>query len=417
MGMATFGETRSVMHTIIIVKGMIPMRNVLKKALCLLLALCMAASLGACYSEDNTWAAKHGDDVMPIGSYIYYLSSAYTDAGSRVSANDKILEGTIDGQGAKEWIKDRALAYIGAYYYVCDKFDELGLALTDEDRNAIENGASAYWSYYKSGMEAMGISEESFTKAYAEQNVRAQLVLEALYGEGGEKEVPESEMLDYYQETYSSYEYMYVSKSKLDEDGNSVAITDEEAQGILDSLDDFCERINSEDMTLAEAYNEYSQVSMTTPSHEAPGAMKKSQMHPNISSALPDMEDNEVKVIEVETGVYLLQKLSVEEYFDTQMEDEAQRSALLTEYKGTEFNEDAMEQGKALAGVEVNEKALKKIPVDKVVTNKDQTGASVAPTSSGEDEAESEAEDDAKAASSQAKAESEAASEAGSEKQ
>ena len=188
MGMATFGETRSVMHTIIIVKGMIPMRNVLKKALCLLLALCMAASLGACYSEDNTWAAKHGDDVMPIGSYIYYLSSAYTDAGSRVSANDKILEGTIDGQGAKEWIKDRALAYIGAYYYVCDKFDELGLALTDEDRNAIENGASAYWSYYKSGMEAMGISEESFTKAYAEQNVRAQLVLEALYGEGGEKE-------------------------------------------------------------------------------------------------------------------------------------------------------------------------------------------------------------------------------------
>ncbi len=99
------------------------------------------------------------------------------------------------------------------------------------------------------------------------------------------------------------------------------------------------------------------------------------------------------------------------------MEDEAQRSALLTEYKGTEFNEDAMEQGKALAGVEVNEKALKKIPVDKVVTNKDQTGASVAPTSSGEDEAESEAEDDAKAASSQAKAESEAASEAGSEKQ
>lgn len=380
------------------------MRNVLKKALCLCLALCLAVSCGACYSEDNTWAARHGDDTMPIGSYIYYLSSAYTDAGNRVSANDKILEGTIDGKASKEWIKERALAYIGAYYYICDKFDELGLSLTEEDLNAINNGATTYWSYYKDGMEAMGISEESFRRAYAEHNVRAQLVLTAMYGEGGEKAVPESELRDYYLGEYDSYEYMYVSKSKMDEDGNSVAITDEEAVDLVDALEDLCDRVNDESITMAEAYNEYSQISMTTPTHEAPGAVKKGQAHPNISGALPDMEDNEARVIEVDTGVYLLQKLSVEEHFDTLMEDESQRTSLLAEYKGTEFNEDAMEQGKALNGVEVNEKAINAIKVDMVVTNKDQTGASVAPTSSGEDGDASDASG-AEAESSQAEGE------------
>jgi len=368
------------------VKGMIPMRNILKKTLCLCLALCLCVSMGACYSEDKTWAAKHGDDVMPIGAYIYYLSSAYTEAGNLVSANEKVINGTIDGQGVKDWTKDRALAYVGAYYYICDKFEELGLSFTQEDLDAIDNGANTFWSYYKTGMEANGVSEESFKKAYAEHNVRAQLVLQAMYGEGGEKEVPESELQDYYLDNYDSYEYMYVSKSKFDEDNNSVALTDEEKEDMLATLQDFADQINDGSITFSEAYNEYTAISMTTPQHEAPGAAKKDQIHPNISAELPDMEDGEVKVVEVDAGIYLLQKLSVEDYFKTQMEDETKRKDLLTEYKGDEFNEDAMEQGKALNGVEVNQKAIDSIKVDRVVTDKDQTGASVAPASSDAEE-------------------------------
>lgn len=366
------------------------MRNVFKKALCLCLALCLCAGMGACYSEDKTWAAKHGDDVMPIGAYIYYLSSAYTEAGNLVSANEKVLEGTIDGQGVKEWTKDRALAYVGAYYYICDKFDELGLTLTQEDLDAIDSNTSTYWSYFKASMESTGISEESFKKAFAEHNMRAQMVLQALYGEGGEKEVPESELLDYYLENYDSYEYFYVSKSKMDEDGNSVALSDEEKQDMLDTLQDLADQVNGESITLAEAYNEYSAISMTTPTHEAPGAAKKDQVHQNISSQLPDMDDGEAKVVEVDTGIYLLQKLSVEDYFNSLMEDETEKGSLLTEYKGTEFNDEIIELGRALNGVEVNQKALDSIKVDRVVTDKDQTGASVAPGDGDEESSEAE---------------------------
>lgn len=366
------------------------MRNILQKAACVLLALCLAASLTACYSEDNTWAAKAGDDVMPIGAYIYYLSSAYTEAGNKVSAHDKILEGTIDGQDAKSWIKDQALAYVGAYYYICDKFDELGLSLTEEDLDAIDNGTATYWPYFKARMEAMGISEDSFKKAYAEHNVRAQLLMEALYGEGGPEEISEDELRQYYTENYDSYEYMYISKSKTDEDNQSVALSDEEKKQMEDSLEELAGQVNSGSITMSEANTQFSYIAMTTPQYEAPGAVKKGTAHPNISTALPDMEDNEAKVIEVDSGFYLLQKLSIEEKFDEVAADEAQKTELLVEIKGDEFNEEALEQGRALSGIEVNEKAIARVKVDDVVTDKDQTGASVPP---GEDSGSSAPED------------------------
>ena len=155
---------------------------------------------------------------------------------------------------------------------------------------------------------------------------------------------------------------------------------------MLDSINEYADKINSGETTFSEAYTDYSYETQTTPQHETPGAAKKSEMHPNISGALPDMKDNEAKVLEVDMGIYLLQKLSLEDRFKEVMEDATQKEDLLVEMKGDEFNEYALEQGKALNGVEVNEKAIGRVKVDDVVTDKNQTGASVAPSSSGDGE-------------------------------
>ena len=47
------------------------MKNMLKKTVALVLALALCLSFAGCYSENNTWAAKLGDDTMSIGGYIY----------------------------------------------------------------------------------------------------------------------------------------------------------------------------------------------------------------------------------------------------------------------------------------------------------------------------------------------------------
>lgn len=367
------------------------MRNVLKKALCLCLVLCLCLSLGACYSEDNTWIARRGDDVMPIGAYIYYLTSAWSEAGERVSANDKVLKGEIDGQKSTDWMKDRALAYVGSWYFMKDKFDELGLEMTEEDLNAIENGAST-WPYYKESMEALGVSENSFRMAYAEQNIRARLVMLAMYGEGGERELSEDEMFAYYDENYNNYEYIYISKSKNDEDGNNVAITDEEREELEATLQEYADQINDGSKTLAEVHTEYSYISMTTPSYETRGVGRKSNDFPAVATAMEEMADNEARVIDMDSGYYLLQKLSLRDAFDETIADSSSRTDLLVEIKGTEFNEYVLEQGAALlSSLEVNQKAANRVRVEDVATDKDQTGASVAPSESSDAEGSSAA--------------------------
>ncbi len=354
------------------------MRNILKKAAALCLALCLCLQLTACYSEENTWAAKAGDNVMPIGGYIYYITSAFTDAVNRVPASDQVLKSQIDGQDAQSWIKDRALRYLGAYYYVQDQFDALGLTMSEEDQQAMDTGFASSWAYYKDVFEGIGISEESFKKAYAEYNVKFRMVLLALYGEGGEKALSESELKDYYLENYDAYEYMYVSKSKNDEDGNSIAITDEEHEELLKNLNIYADEVNDGSLTLGEAFTEYSYIAMVTPQHQAPGAVLKSNISATVAEALAEMEDGEAKVIEVDAGCFLLQKLSVSDKFDEAMADEEQRESLLYEIKSQEFSDLALEEGD-LAGVELNVKALDSVKIGSIVTNKEQTGASVPP--------------------------------------
>ena len=51
------------------------MRNIWKRAVAGMLALAMCLSFAGCYDENKTWAARQGDDTMPIVGYIYYLYS------------------------------------------------------------------------------------------------------------------------------------------------------------------------------------------------------------------------------------------------------------------------------------------------------------------------------------------------------
>ena len=114
------------------------MRNIWKRAAAAVLALAMCLSFAGCYDENMTWAARKDDDTLPIGGYIYYLYSAYTEAASQVDSSTHVLDAQIDGEDAEQWIKDRALTYVQSYYYINDKMAEYGLEMTEEDQSQAE---------------------------------------------------------------------------------------------------------------------------------------------------------------------------------------------------------------------------------------------------------------------------------------
>ena len=122
------------------------MKTFTKRAAALLLAVILTFSLAGCYSENLTWAAKAGDATLPTGGYIYFLSSAYSEAAATVDSETKVLDSQIEGMDAAEWIEDRAMLYIRQYFWIDQEMERLGLEMTEADYEEASSTTASYWS-------------------------------------------------------------------------------------------------------------------------------------------------------------------------------------------------------------------------------------------------------------------------------
>lgn len=374
------------------------MKNVMKKVCAAVLSAAMCLSFAGCYSENKTWAAKQGDDTMPIGGYVYYLNSAYSEAMSKVSTEEEVLKATIDGIDAKTWIENRAENYLKAYYYIDGKFNELGLELTEDDQDTITANTDSMWTYYKTSMEEMGIAKESFNKAFTEYNTKYQKVMKAMYAADGELAVSDDELKEYITDNYYSYEYFSVSLTKTDDDGNSVDMTDEEKEETEKKLKAYITKINNGEMTVEEAAEEYAEDALGSAENStyyAPSPVLGDNMLESIKNAIDEVEDNTATLAETTSGFYLVRRLSISEKFDEINEDADQRFNYVSNMKSEDFSDFVMEQAESVEGVEINTAALKSVKVSSMVGDSNKNGTSSAPedeTDEGSSEVESEAE-------------------------
>ncbi len=86
-----------------------------------------------------------------------------------------------------------------------------------------------------------------------------------MYGKGGEMELSEEEIHDYYTEEYVYYRYMSVGLTTTDEEGNSTDIDDDEKAGIKEYLEDQAELVNSGRTDLDTVSGNYSALHGTEP--------------------------------------------------------------------------------------------------------------------------------------------------------
>lgn len=357
------------------------MKNVMKKVIAAVLAASMCLSLAGCYSEAKTIAATKGDDTMPIGGYIYYLSSAYSEAMSKVSTEEQVLKSTIDGENAETWIENRALNYLNAYYYINDKFDELGLELTDEDNESITSTTESFWTYYKSGMEEMGISKDSFNKAYTVYNTKYKKVVDTMLSEGGELAVSDDELKSYFTENYYSYEYFTVSLTTTDSEGNSTDMSDEEKTATKEKLENHVAKINNGDMTVSEAASEYAEEALgsaDSSTYYAPDPVLADNMAESMKSAIEGAKDNEAVLVENTNGYYVVRRLSISDKFADQNADSTKRLNIIYNMKGDEISDYIMEQAKEYTGIEYNMTAINSVKISAVVSDSNKNGTSSA---------------------------------------
>ena len=389
------------------------MRNIWKRTAAAVLALVLCLSLAGCYYENNTWAARKGDDTMPIGGYIYYLYSAYSEARDQVDSDTAVLDAEIDGVDASQWITDRALNYLNAYYYISDKFSEYGLELTEDDQTQIDNTTTNFWSYYQSTFEDdLGIARDSFSKAYSEYTVKFQKVMEAMYGEGGELALEDGVLEEYYCGAYTSYEYFSAPLTTTDEDGESVDLTDEEKADLKETFEGYVKKINAGDLTMSEAADEYAEESGTDSSFMTPVCVKSENMSAEVFDALNSVKEGEAAFVESTSGYLVVRKLSVKDYYDEYIAgDEDQYISLLADMKGEEFNDYVLEQAQSVEGVELNQSAMNTVKLSSFVNDSTRNGASSASETESSASEESSSETSSAVESSESSASSEVSSE------
>lgn len=372
------------------------MRNIWKRAAAAVLALAMCLSFAGCYDENKTWAARQGDDELPIGAYIYYLYSAYIEAASQVDTETAVLNAEIEGEDAQQWIKDLALNYVQAYYYIGDKFDEYGLELTEDDQENVKNTAINFWNYYGSTLEDMGISQDSFQIAYALYGEKFQKVMQAMYGKDGELALEDGALEEYYCGAYINYEYFSASLTTTNEDGESVDLTDDEKADLKKKFEEYVKEINAGDLTMSEAADEYAEESGTDSSLMSPVCVKSENMSTQVFDALNSAKEGEAAFVETTSGYLVVRKLSVKDYYDEYIAgDEDQLFSLLTELKSDEYSDYVLEQAASVEGVELNQAAMDSVKVSSLVDDNNRNGTSsqeeTESSSAGEDSTEESA--------------------------
>ncbi|MGN0697094.1 MAG: hypothetical protein ACI4J5_10055 [Oscillospiraceae bacterium] len=188
-----------------------------RKITALLAAAAMTVSLAGC-GEDTIYIGTAQDKDIPSGLYIYYLMNAYYSAQSYMTDTDTdVFAITIEEQPARDWMISTAKNDLMEYLAVEQKFEEYGLELTEDETDAAKINIDSMWEYYGSVYEDYGIAESSFLKAY-ENSLKADKLFDAVYGENGEREVPDKDIMSYMTENYALINY--ISMNLVDGEGN-----------------------------------------------------------------------------------------------------------------------------------------------------------------------------------------------------
>ena len=185
------------------------MKRTIAKTAAIILAVSML--LTGC-GGDATWAFESGGVKMPTGVYVMLEISAVAKAGTRISELNEnkvsaqlplpeILGQTIDGVPAGEFIASETMKRVGEYYTVKAQFEQRGLALTEAESMAVASAVNTILNNNRELYERNGVAESSVREFYTASAYKTAL-FNAIYGVGGEREVPVKELEAHFAENY-----------------------------------------------------------------------------------------------------------------------------------------------------------------------------------------------------------------------
>lgn len=323
-------------------------------------------------SLNQEWSYKTASQELPIGVYIYSLDLAYSQAQSY--AEDQLDDYTTESDAwldeeitddddttevARTWIKNQAELMCLSYLVIDEQITAEGADVSTDDIAAADEQAETYWNvgqYADYGyimpmsddLEPYGISLDSFKYCTTEYSVKYSALFSKVYGEGGSKEVTDSELTDFFTENYVDYSYITVNlyESTTDEAGDSsnVALSDDDAKKLTDEFDGYAKSLNAGD-----AYSDVIEKYMTAneldtdPTVSNVENIDSSSLGDELIEALKNLDSNKATTLTVGEGdsaiYYLIYKNNINDDVDDYVGSETNKSSVLSSMKSEEFSD------------------------------------------------------------------------------
>lgn len=455
------------------------MKNAKKKIAASTICGALLLSMAGC--ADTSWSVKRNDDeTLSVGTYIYYMTQAYSEAKEKTGkSGNVVLSETIDKKTGDQWIRDRAKELCVEQMTLDKLCKDNKINITDDEIDATYKSQSVFYgygycSYYdmwvmsKQSYEAMGISENSYKNAIIKTALEKDKLFNKLYGEGGSKQVKDSELEKYFKENYVSYKYLTTSLNKTDSNGKSTTMTDEEKEVVKAQYERYVKIINEQGKTIddvaAQYDKDYPSESSTKSSSESSqettsSASSEESSQPETTSSeastesstessnssttksssvqssiedlsnenfvfgdevkkkLKEMKDNEAAYVATSSAYYFLYKTPIADEVSSALDKNNTsnyRSKILHSIKDDEFDKYIEEQGKKI-DYEFNDAAYNKYTPSRVIPDSDNSkNESSKASSESSTESSTESKTSSKA-SKETSTESKTASEASTE--
>lgn len=328
----------------------------MKKLAAAALAVLTACSLSAC--GDTSWTFRSGDYTVTSGMYVG-LSMDALSAASATEGYDSTLspfDQDIEGTDSVKWLQAKANELSKEYLAVEAEFDGRGLTLSEEDLSNISYQLEMYWTQLGMGTvyEEEGCGKTSYESLIA-NSYKKGLLFQNIYGEGGEEEVPESELEATFRNDY--VKGVYISLSILDEEGEK--LTGDDLQAVKDDAQKLADRIEAgEDFEEVKAQYladpDAEEEEDSEPADTSIVTLKESATTAPYN-AIASGEVGEVQVVEGTSAMYVVQTLDV--MSGTSFDD--YRDTILQNMKADEF-EELIDEWVSALDISENESAVSK---------------------------------------------------------
>ena len=341
----------------------------MKKLIKITAVFCIIALLASCglvSKEEKKEPKKKSEVIVTVGDmkfnterFNFYFYSAQGEAlvseGYQQSADvpADFWEQKVDGKTRLEIVKERALSILIDDALAYQKAKELGLKLSDEEKQQIDSQIATIEQDEQSmqQLESMGVSIDAIKAYYNEGYVTQKLLPELM--DKGDIKVDDEEVLKSFRETYVKAKHILIATTDtatgaaLSEE--EVAKAQEKAQDILNQINsgaDFDELMNanSEDPGLQSAPDGY--------------VFTKGEMVAEFEEAAFALSENQVSgLVNTSYGIHILKRVP----FDMA----GQQEATVIENKKAELAypelEALLKTWKANTKIKTNDKVFDKI--------------------------------------------------------